>query len=1159
LAAINKRKLLDSAQRNLQKGALDKALKDYQIILEADPRDANVRLKMGDLQLKAGKNDDAITAYLKVADQFMRDGFDAKAVAIYKQITKIDTKRHDIYAPLADLYQRLGLVSEAMGALQTAADSFHREGRKREALELLRRMASLDPSNVTSRLKVAQLLQQEGLADEALAEYREAAAELDRQGDWEARVGVLQRILELRADDVDALATLAELLVDHQQAKQAQPIARRLVEADGDRPESHEVLARILTDLGQPAAAVEAHRQAAEAWRRRGDEDRARAIVQRFIPAEPFAPDSAPDPTIGTGESPFGAEGLGSEPFTVQGDEFGRSASQVLEDDDAEPATLPEPPPLPPRAAPTQPELPPKPKPAKAPAPKPTAAPAAKPQPAKPAAPPAVKPTPAPTAKPGAPVAPPAAAAKPAARPAAAPTAQSGVGDVDQLLAEAGVYLRYGKHERALASLETVLARAPEHPLALEQLGEALAGTGENDRAVASWTKAAELARAAGQAERLDALIQRIAAIDADAAAEIAPLPAEEPEPNEGDAGEVDAASLDADALADIEIDVDPSHFEDDAAEEPDDSLEEDALDEEDAESGDAPEEIPDELEEGDSLEAADTEEASEPEADELELPDSLDEIVEEEEEVVSPPDAWELPPDEDELAAGDAESAAGEEEAEAGDEPSEPPARSTPPGELSSTTTQQILEEFEEAGFYFEQRLFAEAEAIYQRILQRAPSHPGALLRLGEIAVERGRDPGDGVAAPEDATDSTERAPEAEAMAPPPTDDDSLDIAPPDESDLTSRDLQAVGDAAWLGETGKTRKPDGEPTEAPTPAAPAAAASAPAAKPEPPAAKPQPAVATRPEPARAAVAPPAPAPVAAAASAQGESELTTPEVAQEGDPNGAAFDLAAELSEALASPERPRAAAEEDGFDAVFREFKRGVSQTLGEGDAETHFDLGIAYREMGLLEDAIGEFRYALGMPARRLDALHMMGLCALDLGRPQDAVGHFEQALASPEVPAPREAPLRFDLGRAYQALGDRDRALGALRRVAELEPDFQDVAQRIAALEAGEPTESAGEPTADAEAYESFDDLIADSSEEEAEEAAPARESYESFDDVVADDDEASEAPPAAEPPAAEPAPEAEAEAELVDSAPELPQPEPREPSPTARRRRKVSFV
>src|SRR5690606_17340913 len=94
VAAINKRKLLESAQRQLQQGAGDKALADYQTVLQADPRDTNVRLKVGDLLQKAGRNEDAIAAYRKVADQFQRDGFDAKAVALYKQVTKIDGKRH---------------------------------------------------------------------------------------------------------------------------------------------------------------------------------------------------------------------------------------------------------------------------------------------------------------------------------------------------------------------------------------------------------------------------------------------------------------------------------------------------------------------------------------------------------------------------------------------------------------------------------------------------------------------------------------------------------------------------------------------------------------------------------------------------------------------------------------------------------------------------------------------------------------------------------------------------------------------------------------------------------------------------------------------------------------------------------------------------------
>src|SRR5690606_1401791 len=125
--------------------------------------------------------------------------------ALYKQVTKIDGKRHDVYVPLADLYQRLGLVSEAMSALQTAAEAYQRDGRKREALDLLRRMASLDPANVTSRLKVAELLKQAGLVEEAVAEFREAAAELERQGAWEARAGVRERVVELQPEGVEDL------------------------------------------------------------------------------------------------------------------------------------------------------------------------------------------------------------------------------------------------------------------------------------------------------------------------------------------------------------------------------------------------------------------------------------------------------------------------------------------------------------------------------------------------------------------------------------------------------------------------------------------------------------------------------------------------------------------------------------------------------------------------------------------------------------------------------------------------------------------------------------------------------------------------------------------------------------------------------------------
>jgi tetratricopeptide (TPR) repeat protein len=302
------------------------------------------------------------------------------------------------------------------------------------------------------------------------------------------------------------------------------------------------------------------------------------------------------------------------------------------------------------------------------------------------------------------------------------------------------------------------------------------------------------------------------------------------------------------------------------------------------------------------------------------------------------------------------------------------------------------------------------------------------------------------------------------------------------------------------------------------------------------------------------------------------EHELTAPDVSIAEDAGAPAFDLAAELSEALvdgAPATRAGASTDQDGFSSLFSEFKRGVSRTLGEGDVETHFDLGIAYREMGLLDDAIGEFHYALGSTARRLDALHMMGLCALDVGRAIDAIGHLEQALASPDVPAERETALRFDLGRAHEAQGDCDRALDAFRRVAELDAEFQDVGARIEALLSGLAAAhaDAAEESAEGEAYEAFDDLVAKAAEE-APVAAPEEpaltESYENFEEFMSDDteDSAGETGDAD----ASDASAVRDHAEPVVAAPEVaveiesPQPPDAEPEPPvgAPRRRKVSF-
>ena len=123
-------------------------------------------------------------------------------------------------------------------------------------------------------------------------------------------------------------------------------------------------------------------------------------------------------------------------------------------------------------------------------------------------------------------------------------------------------------------------------------------------------------------------------------------------------------------------------------------------------------------------------------------------------------------------------------------------------PGDFSSTTSAEITEELEEAAFYFEQGLLDEAESIYLRVVQRAPNHPAALLRLGEIAVARGHDSASPVA---DVAEEVQ-----EPAATPSTVEAVQDIEPPDDLDLTAREF-GPGNTWQDDENGETTRDGAE------------------------------------------------------------------------------------------------------------------------------------------------------------------------------------------------------------------------------------------------------------------------------------------------------------------------------------------------------------
>ena len=146
-----------------------------------------------------------------------------------------------------------------------------------------------------------------------------------------------------------------------------------------------------------------------------------------------------------------------------------------------------------------------------------------------------------------------------------------------------------------------------------------------------------------------------------------------------------------------------------------------------------------------------------------------------------------------------------------------------------------------------------------------------------------------------------------------------------------------------------------------------------------------------------------------------------------------------------------------------VFGRFKQQVAETIDPADAATHYDLGIAYKEMGLLDDALRELEVALaaGGRSRELDCLTMIGLCRMEKGDPGGAVEAYRRALRSGAVPPDALTAVQYQLASAYAEAGDREAALHYLHRVLQGDAGYRDARAMVARLGGGPGRPPAGD--------------------------------------------------------------------------------------------------
>src|SRR5439155_22540362 len=149
-----------------------------------------------------------------------------------------------------------------------------------------------------------------------------------------------------------------------------------------------------------------------------------------------------------------------------------------------------------------------------------------------------------------------------------------------------------------------------------------------------------------------------------------------------------------------------------------------------------------------------------------------------------------------------------------------------------------------------------------------------------------------------------------------------------------------------------------------------------------------------------------------------------------------------------------------------VLGEFKAKVQELVRPEDVQTHYDLGIAYKEMGLIDEALAEFElaYRHGGGTRAADCLTMLGMCEMERGHAAEAIERFRKGLRLPGLTGEARSAVAFEMGVALESLHQIAEALEQYESVGRDDPGFRDVAARVERLggSLAKPVAAVGKP-------------------------------------------------------------------------------------------------
>src|ERR1041385_1755124 len=201
---FNKQKVLSAAEKCVQQGKLQNAISEYQKILKHDPKDLTVMNTIGDLHARVGERDKAIECFRNVGDAYAVQGFTVKAIAMYKKLSKIKPSLECVLR-LAELYTQQGLFNDARAQYLQVAEEFIRTGQLEQAVRIFEKTLEMDPENTSMRSKLAEVYVKLGKKEEAWKLLSASAETLRAKGQLLAAEEILQKMLKLEPNSSYAL------------------------------------------------------------------------------------------------------------------------------------------------------------------------------------------------------------------------------------------------------------------------------------------------------------------------------------------------------------------------------------------------------------------------------------------------------------------------------------------------------------------------------------------------------------------------------------------------------------------------------------------------------------------------------------------------------------------------------------------------------------------------------------------------------------------------------------------------------------------------------------------------------------------------------------------------------------------------------------------